>query len=88
MVWWWQAFLFMKNATATITITETDECIRIQIEYDPMPIKGMPASHAAHAANAMVQLFSQSQSKDALVLSTSYNQETGETFTEDKRPAS
>lgn len=69
--------------TATIVITETNDLVKIQINYDPLPIKGTPPSEAALVANMMLQMFSDAQDKDAIVSHCIYDSRTGETFTKD-----
>lgn len=73
--------------TATIIITETTDQLQVEVKYDPWPVKGGPINYAAIAATKMLKLFHEVQPEGALASQTTYNANTGETFTENNPPS-
>lgn len=71
------------NATATITITETNGTIKAEVQYDPLPVTGGIISEAAKIANWMVSQLQKQLPEDDVLYKRIYDARTGETFTKD-----
>jgi len=70
---------------ATIKIIENADTILVEVEYDPLPIKGTPNAAANVAAQLMLFLESQVKDPENNVLHKQiYDAGTGETFTKTK----